>query len=69
MSRFSGPQDRGAARTLHAARRLEAETRQAAEAEREAARVAAFPPECPLTVEELTVLGEAALLLIRKGRI
>lgn len=67
MSRYSGPQTRGAARQLHSARRVEAETRQAAEAERESARVAAFPPERPLTVEELTALGE--LFLMRKGRI
>jgi len=69
MSRFSGPQNCGAARELHAVRRAEAETRQAAEAKRDAARTAAQLPERPLTVEELTALGEAALLLIRKGRI
>lgn len=69
MSRFSGPQNRGAARELQAVRRTEAEARQAAEAERDAARAAAQLPERPLTVQELTALGEAALFLIRKGRI
>lgn len=53
MSRFSGPQQRGAGRQLAAIRRAEAEQRQAAEREWYARRAAeqAAPPR-PLTDRE-----------------
>jgi hypothetical protein len=61
MSRFTGPQHRGANRKLADTRRREAETRQAAERKREARRAArdAAAPR-PLTDDERAELIEAA---------
>jgi len=61
MSRYSGPQYRGASRVLAAERREQAETRQAAERKRDARRAAklAAPPR-PLTDAERAALAEAA---------
>lgn len=66
MSRFSGPQSRGAVRELRTVRRTEAEQRQAAERERDAVRAAARQPERPLTIDEqLELLAAVAALNTR----
>src|SRR3954468_2327749 len=61
MSRFSGPQQRGAAHQLAVQRRREAETRQAAERARDAARIAAYEEPAPLSDEEFAEALWAAL--------
>lgn len=61
MSRFSGPQGYGAARELRVSQRAEAETRQAAERERDQARRASYVEPPPLTDEELLILAAIAL--------
>jgi hypothetical protein len=60
MSRFSGPQQRGAGQQLAAQRRREAETRQATERNRDARRAAdaAAPPRL-LTDDERAELVHA----------
>lgn len=63
MSRFSGPAGRGASRTMHALRRAEAETRQAAEHTRDEERRAAYVEPEPLTGAELDSLMVAAMRL------
>lgn len=70
MSRYSGPQGRGAAQKLAADRRTEAEARQREEREREARRRAedaAAPPVKPLTGAEvaqlLTAVAKAGIPL------
>ena len=60
MSRFSGAAGNGALRTLRAVRRAEAETRQAAEHERDEQRRAAYVEPEPLTGEQLLSLLWAA---------
>ena len=62
MARFSGPAGRGASRTMHAVRRAEAETRQAAERKRDEERRAAHVEPEPLTGEQLDALRDAMLL-------
>ena len=60
MSRYSGPQHRGASSQLAAERRRQAEKRQAAERKRDARRAAeAAAPPRPLTDAERAALIEA----------
>jgi hypothetical protein len=61
VSRFSGPAERGASRTLRAVRRAEAEVRQAAADAVRAEREAAYVEPEPLTGEQLDALLMAVL--------
>jgi hypothetical protein len=61
VSRFTGPQQRGASRGLSVRRRGEAEARQCAESERDRERAAAHVEPEPLTDEELWILAAIAL--------
>lgn len=64
MSRFSGPQQSGAARDLQQRRRVEAAARQVAERERDRARAAEYVEPEPLTKAELLQLVAAAMPLV-----